>query len=265
MAKELVFSVSNLPDLTNPKVPHEFTVLITVKSSRLHQLPMVFENLQNLYGSNTQIVVVSDTEVDENKRFQHHSFSTQFMTDSNFRIPNQIARFPEKRQGWIRQQVIKLSYAYSSSCPTLIVDSDTFFLVPLPFLSKEKMVLYVRDDVHWPYQHSLSQFSRMPYIKTSFVTHFQMMFPDYVQAIFGDDLAKGLGRWLESSIDPHSISPLSEYQTYGSYMVHQHPTAVELVRYRYTDFDLRSNRFDSLSDLDIFRNKYDCVTLAHEP
>jgi len=130
---------------------------------------------------------------------------------------------PRERRGWIIQQVIKFKTAIKSSeVATLILDADTILLKPRIWLnSKGVQILCVAVEYHFPYKkHQRKVFGGQNSL-LSFVTHHQLMLRDSVQEIFGTK-GEGLIQWIEVA-DYSEGSAISEYDTYGEWMVsHKH-------------------------------------------
>jgi FkbM family methyltransferase len=133
---------------------------------------------------------------------------------------------PENRKGWISQQVIKFKTVLLSDCvATLIIDSDTILLTPKVWINSEgRQILCLSHEFHTPYkEHQRKVFGECDkYL--SFVTHHQLMKRSAVTDIFGED-GNGLLEWLQLA-DYSQASSVSEYDTYGGYMVRTKPNEV---------------------------------------
>lgn len=130
---------------------------------------------------------------------------------------------PEKRQGWVTQQCIKFLMVHrSNEIATLVVDADTVLIKPRVWInSKLIQTLSISTDFHAPYKnHQKKFFSRKNYF-FGFVTNYQLMQKSLVRQIFGSDL-KLLENWIRMA-DFKEHSPLSEYDTYGEFLVRQKP------------------------------------------
>jgi hypothetical protein len=241
----------------------QFQILILTTQKRLQYLPLSITNLYHQYGVGTEVHVLVDRESASIDYLQKTFSKVHFHFDSNFYQSAKLSRFPQSRQSWFRQQTLKIDFAAKSDQPTLVIDSDTFILRPIDFLAEGKINLFIRDDVHWPYQHSLRRFIGLPYSRISFVTHFQLMSSWVIREIFGTNIEDGIDRWLESCLYPKQVSPLSEYQTIGQYLFQKCPSQVRLVTYSDVNHDLRMSTNVSREVLS-FKGLYDVVTLARE-
>jgi len=161
-------------------------------------------------------------------------------------IENAINRYPKKRQGWVRQQVIKFLVAGGDDFDaTLICDSDTFVCERRLWLNEfGTQQLQISLEYSTVYeQHFLEFFGQLPNRsnKISFVTHHQLMQRSIVCEMFGEDLS-GLINWLELG-NIAEESPISEYHSYGRFISSHHPEKCALSSW--------NNLFINTSDRDI--------------
>jgi FkbM family methyltransferase len=138
---------------------------------------------------------------------------------------------PKERRGWITQQVIKFRVAMmSDEVASLIIDSDTILLRPRIWLnSRETQILCVGEDYHLPYKMHLRKFFDRKDNHLSFVTHHQLMKRVAVREIFGSD-NQGLIRWLKLG-DYSEGAAISEYDTYGEWLVSNKPDEIEFAKW----------------------------------
>jgi hypothetical protein len=241
----------------------QYQVLLPTTHRRLQYLPTAIDNMFALYGRELEVHVLVDRDSAEVENFHRTYGSVSIHFDKEFYFSNFLLRFPEHRRRWFHQQTLKWSFAAQFQKPTLVVDSDTFILKPINFLAHEKINLFVRRDVHWPYQHSLRRYIKLPYLNLSFVTHFQLIDSFIVREILGSSIEEGIDKWLKSSLFPQQMSCLSEYQTYGQYLFFFHPDRVRLVECSFSDHDLRlSSNLPQI--LEQCARLGDFVTLARE-
>jgi len=251
------------PMETSSSSPLQHQILIPTTHARLPYLATSVDNLYSVYGSEIVIHALIDKDSAAVDAFRKNYKKVHIHFDTDYYFSETLFRFPDNRRRWFYQQTLKILFVAAYQIPTLILDSDTFILKPIDFMAQEKINLCVRSDVHWPYQHSLRRFLKVRYLNLSFVTHFQLMSPSIIQAIFGDNIEDGVDKWLESSLFPKQSSPLSEYQTFGQYMFFRHPELIRLISYTYTEHDLRSSK-DIVQTLRNHKGTYDVVTLARE-
>jgi hypothetical protein len=134
---------------------------------------------------------------------------------------------------WVTQQAIKLSAVLRSSiAASLVLDADTVPMVERTWYGGAgRQIVQCSHEYHVPYvEHERRVFG--PDVGSSgisFVTHHQLMQRDVLKEMFGDD-ARGLVDWIGSADYAHP-SALSEYETYGSYMLARHRRWVHLARW----------------------------------
>jgi hypothetical protein len=129
--------------------------------------------------------------------------------------------------GWHLQQVLKLSLARASSqAGTLIVDADTVLLSSKTWLTEEGVqLLQFSEEFHQPYMDHFRGFFNVPKsLGVSFVTHYQLMQSDVVNEMFPD--TESLLSWLRFGESDSSLK-ISEYESYGSFVLGRHPTRVK--------------------------------------
>jgi hypothetical protein len=161
-------------------------------------------------------------------------------------LQNYIDRnFPEWRRGWIKQQVLKILAARKlSPHGTLLVDADTILLKPQIWLSEQGVQnLQTSIEYHLPYQEHYERFmglrnnvagTSIKRPKISFVTHHQVMQPDILSCLFGEEegFEKGLESWLKCIDFSKSGSPACEWHTYGTFLAANFPTRIHLTQWR---------------------------------
>jgi hypothetical protein len=127
-----------------------------------------------------------------------------------------------------------------------------------------KLQLFTRTDVHFPYQFAIARYLGLPYLNTSFVTHFQLMLPDLVKEVFPTPLDDSLRNWLDSAPYKWLESSISEYQTLAQYAYFKHTATVSLNKLRYVDWDINQTEELELSTLRKMSLEYDVLTVANE-
>ncbi len=166
----------------------------------------------------------------------------------------------EEKKGWILQQIIKFRIALlNNSRATLILDADTILLRPKIFLDAQgKQILCFAEEYYVKYKGHQESLSRGKPMLMSFVTHYQLMQSDFVREIFGSH-GEGLIEWLKFA-DYSDSYPLSEYDTYGEWILRNKPnkvafakwnnapikiepenTSYEVIKRRYSKYDSISN------------------------
>lgn len=143
-------------------------------------------------------------------------------------LNNEISKFSINRQSWIKQQVLKSLFVGSNTNPTIILDSDTYLMKSLCFENNSVQLLLCGPDFHSPYSKHLKKFLGIIPTATSFVHHCQLQYPELVREIYGQDLISGLKKWLSLGIKIAEYSAVSEFQTYGDYVLSKYPDRVKL-------------------------------------
>jgi hypothetical protein len=133
---------------------------------------------------------------------------------------------PTERRSWISQQVIKFRVVIDSdTTATLILDADTIMLNPKVWLDhKNSQILCISDEYHLPYKNHQRRMWGGRNYPLSFVTHHQLMKREVLKEIFGRD-GEGLISWIRLA-DYSEYSPISEYDTYGEWIVLHDPSRV---------------------------------------
>jgi hypothetical protein len=140
----------------------------------------------------------------------------------------EISKYNPARQSWIKQQVLKTIYVGTTTNPTIILDSDTYLMKNLGFQTRNTQLLLCGADFHSPYSKHLRKFLGIIPTATSFVHHCQLQYPELVREIYGQDLISGLKKWLRLGIKFAEYSAVSEFQTYGDYVLSKYPERVNL-------------------------------------
>lgn len=183
-------------------------------------------------------------------------------------LPSEVSECEAKlppgfRRGWLRQQLIKLSFPlWTNSQRMVVFDADTFPVRPLPFWTGEgKPILYSSDEYNPDYaamNHRLiPEMPRYPY---SFVAH-QMGFEARTLTELHETLEKlHQCSWIGAiyrHLVPNTRACFSEYELYGNFSLSFTASSPE-VRYWFNqkvslgnfepNFALhRSARFNSIS------------------
>ena len=173
---------------------------------------------------------------------QAHPDLRDFCDANGFRYIDENAVLPEvvrsfdyvangyNRNGWIRQQVLKLSvFDYINAENVFVCDADTIFIRPFSVFEGSKQILFEADDYTLPYQ-AMNQRLLGPLrrYRWSFVAHcmlFQRHLLRDLQACIESHSGKP---WLDAvlaNIDHASDSSLSEYDLYGNFLFNYHPDA----------------------------------------
>lgn len=159
------------------------------------------------------------------------------------------------RSGWLYQQLLKLAADKIAGCDNfLVLDSDTVFLRPHVFISKNKTLFAMSDEWHQPY---FTVASRLLGFKAqsplSFVSH---------HMLFKKEKLRNLRKLIEkncetpwddaiiSATDKTSLSGFSEYETYGNFCLRYYPSETKQVYWFNTtdsSFLVKRSNFKTLS------------------
>jgi hypothetical protein len=158
--------------------------------------------------------------------------------------------FPLARIGWIIQQAIKLKVAISSEeVATLVLDADTVLLRPKVWLDSTcTQILSFSTEYNQIYKiHQRKMFGRNTY-PLGFVTHHQLMIRDSLTKMFGFN-GERIINWIMLA-DCQAGSPVSEYDTYGEWMLMNEPNKIAFSKWNNLGvvFDPGQISFDELSE-----------------
>lgn len=170
------------------------------------------------------------------------------------------------RNGWIRQQTLKLSsFNYVDGELVFVCDSDTIFLRPFSMLEGSRQVLFEADEYIDSY-HDMSMRLLGPHARYrwSFVTHCMLFQRPIMQALHREIEARHGMAWQEAIVkclDTSVGAGMAEFELYGNYVYTRYPDAF-IGRYWYNrkvplrgardvelaEADWRLRRFNSVSD-----------------
>ncbi len=157
------------------------------------------------------------------------------------------------RSGWLKQQFIKL--AGDRFCEMehyLVVDSDTVFVRPLVFFHRDRYVMHVSKAYHRPYYELFSRLLGYRRISSlSFISH-HMLFNKTLVREMKKDIAAHTGlEWDEAVmkyLSHDTVSPFSEYETYGNYLFNKYPKRIVRLFHHGHDVD-RPRQLPSLDEI----------------
>lgn len=139
---------------------------------------------------------------------------------------------PWDRSGWIFQQLLKLNADKISSEKNIyVIDADTVLVSPQKFEKDGKIILLASDEYYFPYFETFKRiFGYGTLASFSFVAH-QMLFDTDRLKELRFDMEKGgkNKKWYQvilNNLDLKEISSFSEYETYGNWMMKNHPEEI---------------------------------------
>ena len=216
----------------NVGINQELSVLILCHPKDLNLLQRCISGVQlNVEDEVSEIVVISPERIDLNQITS--SIPIRVLLDSDLISSELTALLKENFEGgqysWVLQQVIKITAAlYLKKEFLLILDADTVLTKSRRFTAHRKQLLSISYEYHSPYVNHYKRF--MPQHREfgiSFVTHHQIWQGDVVQEIWGDG---GLKSWVALG-DPTQMNSMSEYHTYGSYLLNKYPDKISWARW----------------------------------
>jgi len=181
-----------------------------------------------------------------------------------------IDLYNPSRKNWIRQQCLKTLFVSYSELPVLIIDSDTFIKPGFQPISGGVQQLLVGNDYHYPYSSHIRKFLKLNPIGLSFVHHVQLQQPALVHEIYGKNPVNGLRGWLKSGVSMAEYSSVSEFQTYGDFILQNYPERVKVNFHVHHLHDARKFKNQVTSGLDDALGNHlegcecDLVTLANK-
>ena len=231
-----------------------FEILILCRSEDFHFLQVNLQLLNEKNWNIAKINLVVDKNAESLKRQlgKDYKFKLSLHQDEDFKellleLDTSIRKFHPNRRSWIKQQLIKTAFVYNSRLPILIIDSDTFIISEKTFVNKDKQMLLIGDGFHFPYSRHIKKFLNLEPHPLSFVHHVQLQYPELIRKLYGPDLDQGLRAWMNSGVARFEFSPISEYQTYGEYLLHNEPERVSLYVHKHILIDV--NSIDEFNDL----------------
>jgi hypothetical protein len=151
---------------------------------------------------------------------------------------------PVERRGWIVQQILKFVVVLRGDVSaTLVIDADTVLVQPRVWLDdKGNQIICISEEYHFPYKHHQRRSLGLEPSLFSFVTHHQLMKSDSVRELFGDE-GHGILKWL-SDADFTENSAISEYDTYGEWIVTEQRQMVQFAKWNNLEIDLGFDQID---------------------
>ena len=148
----------------------------------------------------------------------------------------------DKRAGWYFQQFLKITYCYI--CPDdyyVVWDADTIPLSRIEYFRDDKPLLMKKKEYHKPYfdtinilfDGSIGRYDKnVSFIAENMIINKKIMI-EMIDVIQKNDKIKGNNVYekIINSISPNDLnkSGFSEFETYGNYIMFNHPFEVELI------------------------------------
>ena len=214
----------------------EFEILILCTSKDFYILE---QNLSHLISENSKHcrkinILVNENEDELNKIINENGWEQiEVANESIFSaeielLQHNINRFNPSRRSWILQQCLKTIFVAKSKLPVLIIDSDTFVKKQINVIGNGVQILYAGNDFHYPYSRHIKKFLGIDSVGLSFVHHVQLQKPEIICEIYGRDFLQGISGWLKCGVALAEFSPVSEFQTYGDFILQKYPEQVKI-------------------------------------
>ena len=181
----------------------------------------------------------------------------------NVHLIQAINKFvPVERRGWIVQQILKFLVVIKSDVSaTLVIDADTVLVQPRVWLDEQgNQILCIAEEYHLSYKYHQGRFLGLEPILFSFVTHHQLMKGDSVRMLFGGENHSIL-KWL-SDADFSENSAISEYDTYGEWMLTEQRQKVQFAKWNNLEIEYGFDQFN-YKDLASNHRKF-CSVSSHK-
>lgn len=239
------------PNSLDEQNPVEIDVIIPCTKKNILNLNLVLRGVhENCLNPVRKTILITPAEnyknVIENFPELEVLVDEEFISSDLSEMVNAIV--PARRKGWVNQQLIKILASIKSDAKgSLVLDADTVLLRPRLWLNESGIqALDMAHEWHEPYMKHAERFGIPSKAPVSFVTHYQLMQTDIIRDLFGPTGHK-LSEWLACA-DFREDSAISEYQTYGSYLMSKERRRVRLTQWnncsRYPAWSLNSSYQD---------------------
>jgi len=242
-----------LQDINRIEVLPSLTVVIPCHPKDFSLIQSVVDGLiDNSLNPIQEILIIAPREL---KPEVKSKVKISFLQDDDLLNPEIVkhinSEFSSENSGWIRQQIIKIRTVldYVSTKYALVLDSDTVLLAPRLFATEQYQELSFASEYHEPYFAHVKRFnSSIVDTSLSFVTHYQVWNRSLVNEIWG---GTKVTKWIEDR-DRSQSSCISEYQTYGQFMISKYPDSYRLTRWGNAEFSRKvQDDFGDVNYLDL--------------
>lgn len=162
----------------------------------------------------------------------------------------------QNRAGWLFQQLLKLSGdSFVKNEQYIIVDSDTLLVQPHSFKAKSRYVFFENTEWQEAYFRAFERlFGYEAPTRRSFTSHMMIFNVQRLKQMKAEIERKHGVRWDSAyieSADKTKSSAISDYETYGNWLLYNHPEEVSTVPFYNISFSRKR-----LSDLDALIRQY---------
>jgi hypothetical protein len=202
----------------------KISVVIPCHTKDSALITMVLTGLEkNCLNVISEVIIVSPKKL---SNMIETNLNLRFLNDDHVlgkQLINLVKEFfPNSQYGWIIQQLLKIqtSLYFAEEDDILVMDSDTVLTKPTLFVNEDRQILSITREYHRQYVSQYQNYSRTRFdTGFSYVTHFQLWQREVITALWGGE---SIYRWL-SCADLSSSSSISEFHTYGSFLVEHFP------------------------------------------
>ena len=172
------------------------------------------------------IHIVSNRHIDvgNHKLILDHDFWAKF--DPNFDYKNLY------KINWIKQQLFKLAVDYIVTGKVLVLDVEVLFIRPMTWISQSQEKLHTsyvpQLQAHFDFMNDLASINHKH--QHSFITDAMIFDTNVLKSLRGDIETQHNKNWISAinmMIEKHG-PVLSEYETYGTYVLTQFPDQINL-------------------------------------
>lgn len=201
-----------------------FDILILVAPKDYNKLRFVCDSIIRNVEDYHKIYIVSPTAISDFDMY----CDAEYLNDRDVLDFDFSKIKMQNRQGWYRQQFIKLFQEVTNS-NWLVVDSDIWINKPLSINPGIPVFYLGKDQNHPAYfklMESLFGFGRVyPHSFISELMLFKRGFVNYMLLSFGMDRKTFIEACVEKINEMNDASGFSEYELYGNYITKNFPNA----------------------------------------
>lgn len=234
-----------------------FMILMMCKYADHELLNLNISWLNRLYEKATPLITIL---IDDDKRWANVKslnksnkaiiFEYEGVYDGQLtKYLPEIMKYRPIRRNWIRQQILKTLFVMEQDIPVVILDADTFLLKKFEFVKGSTQILFAGPDFHSSYAKHIRKFLEIEPTALSFVHHCQVQFSKILSEIYMTHPKRNLHNWLKLGDKLGEYSAVSEFQTYGDFVLHNHPETARVYFHEHLEVSLLDHKFQDLSEL----------------
>ena len=236
------------------------SVLIPLAVKDLENVKLAIDSIRiNLMHPIDQIVVVGQN--DQRIQTWCENENLVYLNEEDI-LPTEILNLNFKingknNNGWIRQQIIKLSaFQFMQADIILVHDADTIFVRPISFFDKQHRQILFTSDEYIKNYHIMTDLLIGPLkrYRRSFIAHGMVFQRDWMESLQQKIATYCKTSWISAilnRIEGFPDASLSEYELYGNYIVNEYNDHIT-IKYWY-NYQIMTK---SLLNIDMIREKY---------